>query len=81
VGSGQSVIKSNLDSAGQLPSGVMSWPTYSILAVGEEFTFLQLESDMVYFIKIEHTHSNYAKRVSRDVDQRRISSMIVRLPL
>jgi hypothetical protein len=35
-----------------------------------------------YFIKIEHTHSKYTKRVSRDVNQRtRISSMIVQLAL
>jgi hypothetical protein len=57
----------------------VSWPTYSILLVRNAHFFNWKVT--WYFIKTEHTHSKYAKRVSRDVDQRRISSMIVRLPL
>jgi hypothetical protein len=34
-----------------------------------------------YFIKTEQTHSKYARRVSKDVDHKRISSTMVLLPL
>jgi len=45
--------------------------------VGEKFTLLQLKSDTVYFIKTEQTHSKYARRVSKDMDHKRIPLMMV----
>jgi hypothetical protein len=73
------VIKSNLDWAGQLPLGVMSWPTYSILFVRNSHFFNWKVTR--YFIKTEQTYLKYARRVSKDVDHKRISSMMGLLPL
>jgi hypothetical protein len=76
--SGQSVIKSNFDLAGQLPSEVMSWPTHSLRSVRNSHFFNWKVTQCSR--KTSHTHSNNKRREATTVDHKRMSSMIMRWP-
>ena len=63
-----------------VPLGVMSWLTYLILLVINSH-FFNWKVTRYFIVKTEQTQSKYARRVSKDVDHKRIASMMVLLPL
>jgi hypothetical protein len=73
TGRGQSVIKSNLDLAGQLPVGGCDVVTDIFNAVGKELAFLQLESDTVFHKDSINTLKQTKKSSNNSRPQKNVS--------